>query len=111
MTEAPGSLPDTYYMNLALYISPPMAIGKHEWCCVVYRHSQYGACTDYHWRKLYRESWVQGLPRDRWRPQEEWPRYATNDTYGGLPRSLEKLYLRHRQEIEGALARGKAGAP
>lgn len=110
MTE-PSSVPhDTYYMNLALYISPPMIIGKHEWCCVVYRHAKYGACTEYHWRKLYPQSWAQGLPPDRWRSQENWPRHDTNDTYGGLPRSLQKLYLRHRQEIEAALARGKGGA-
>jgi hypothetical protein len=110
MTQPPCTLPDTYYTQQALYISPPMVIGKHEWCCVVYRHSQYGACTDHHWRRLYPQSWAQGLPRERWRSQEHWPHYDTNDTYNGLPRRLQTLYLRHREQIEAALARGKGGA-
>jgi hypothetical protein len=108
MTEAPT--PPTYYINLALYISPPIVIGKHEWCCVVYRHSEYGACTDYHWRKVIPPSWKATFGPERWSPQKDWPHYDTNDTHGGLPRRLEKLYLRHRAEIEAALARGKGGA-
>ena len=110
MTQPPPTLPDTYYTQQALYISPPLVIGKHEWRCVVYRHSQYGACTDYHWRKIIPPSWQADFGPGRWASQEDWPRYDTNDTYGGLPRSLRKLYLRHQTEIEAALARGKGGA-
>ena len=110
MTQPPSTLPDTFQMREALYVSPSMAIGKHEWCCVVYRHPEYGACTDYHWRKIIPRSWEADFGPERWASQEDWPHYDTNDTYSGLPRRLEKLHLRHRDEIDAALARGKGGA-
>lgn len=110
MTATSFTLPDTDQTREALYISPPMVIGKHEWCCVVYRHSQYGPCTDYHWRRLYPQCCMKDLPPDRWRSHKDWPRYDHNDTYDGLPRRLEKLYLRHREMIVAALAPEKGGA-
>ena len=38
---------------------------------------------------------------DTWRNYREWPRYDFNDgTYGGLPRTLRKLWEANRMEIE-----------
>jgi hypothetical protein len=110
MTKASCVPPDTYYMNRALYISPPMLIGKHEWCCVVYRHDEYGACTDYHWRKIIPASWQATFGPERWASEESWPRYDTNDTYGGLPRRLKKIVSAPpRRDRGGARARKTRG--
>jgi hypothetical protein len=110
MTVTTCTLPDTYQTRQALYVSPSMTIGKHEWCCVVYRHGTYGACTDYHWRKIYPANLVAACGPARWTSEKGWPRYNGNDTYNGLPRRLRILWERHRPQIETALAFGRGGA-
>jgi hypothetical protein len=110
MTASSCILPDTYETREAIYISPPMTIGKHEWCCVVYRHPAYGACTNYHWRRISPPGALDAYGPARWSPQNEWPRYNSDDTYSGLPRRLLVLWERYRPQIEAALASGKGGA-
>jgi hypothetical protein len=75
----------TIYMSQAVYISPPMLIGKTEWCLVVYQHVSYRLCTDYHWRRSNHDDWM---------PSKKWPSYDGNDTHDGLPRTLLKLWKR-----------------
>lgn len=91
----------TYQENLAIYETPTMRIGKHEWKCVVYRHDIYGACTNYHWRN------PDNLDMPDFQECRAWPNYDGNDTYNGLPRSLIKLYRKYEAEIEAALVTGK----
>jgi hypothetical protein len=92
-----------------LYESQPMTIGKHEWRVIVRPHYQGGNCLEYQWRRLD----TFGLPaafRDPWRGEEEWPGWNGNDTYCGLPRTLEKLYRREKAALDRHL-RGIAPLP
>jgi hypothetical protein len=86
-----------------LYATPPMTIGKHEWRLIVYPYYSGGNVTEYQWRRGDEF----GLPeafRDTWHADRDWPRYDINDgMYAGLPRTLVRLYERHRDEIKAAL--------
>jgi hypothetical protein len=98
------------FMN-ALYESCPMTIGKHEWRVIVTPSDFGGNCLEYQWRP----SSKQGLPeamRLHWRSGKEWPRWNGNDTYCGLPRTLQKLYYHEIRELDKHLSRvGKVAAP
>ena len=80
-----------------LYETPIIRIGKHDWKLQVYQHPIYGNCTRYLWQRM--------ITRDPkvWIAECEWPTYDGNETHGGLPRTLAKLYARYKQEIENAL--------
>lgn len=79
-----------------LFESPPMKIGKHEWRVVVKPSSYYqGNCTEYQFRRIGATYWM---------PGSEWPRYDINDgMYLGMPRSLVRLYERHKAELRAWL--------
>ena len=87
-----------------LFFSPPMLIGQHEWIVAVYRGRDYDdeevRYCDYAWRQAYN-------PFNDWNPwmnAKKWPKYDFNDgTYGGLPKTLQKLYARHKPAIERAI--------
>lgn len=93
MNSNPGGCP-------VLYATPPMRIGKKEWRCIVKPWRDGSRCTVYEFRC---PEW-QGIPAGRWMNQCEWPGWDGNDTYLGLPKSLEKLYRKHEKEISEALA-------
>jgi hypothetical protein len=79
-----------------LFESPPMKIGTHEWRVVV-MPSQYsqGRCTEYQFRRT---------GDTYWKPQYDWPGYDINDgLYGGMPRSIVRLYERHKAELQAWL--------
>lgn len=79
-----------------LFESQPMKIGKHEWRVVVMpsRYRQ-GNCTEYQFRRI---------GDNYWKPGYDWPRYDINDgMYLGMPRSLVRLYDRHKSELEAWL--------
>lgn len=78
-----------------LYTSPAMRLGKQDWRVVVRPFYLGGYCTEYQFRSS---------GADRWRTATEWPGYDGDDTYNGLPRSLERLYRKHHAEVRAALA-------
>ncbi len=78
-----------------LYETPAITIGKHEWRMIVTPSRFVGNCTDYQFRPI---------GGSIWRDSHDWPSYNHNDgTYGGLPRSLRRLYDRHQAEVIAAL--------
>ncbi len=85
-----------------LFSSPTRRIGKTDWRVLVYRSLLYGPCTTYVWRR----------GRGHWESETCWPTYNGNDgTYGGLPKSLPKLYEKYRREINLALTTGQTTEP
>lgn len=83
------------------YESPPMLIGKHEWRTVVRPYYLGKMSSVYQWRRF--DPGAQ-YP-ERWQDQSEWPSYNFNDgCYLGLPRTLRKLWDKHKHEINRALA-------
>ena len=74
----------------------PFLIGKHEWCLIVKDFFLGGKCTSYQWRRVGGELW---------KPSTVWLRFDPNDTYDGLPKSLEKLYYANEQKILKALGK------
>ena len=83
------------------YRSPPRKIGKHEWRMVVYR-ARYPvgdrrAFIGYEWRRLDNP--------DRYRRDVDWPRYNSDDTYSGMPKTLSKIWKEHESERKEALAK------
>lgn len=91
-------------MNI-LYCTPEMKIGKHQWRCRVEESEAYGAVWMYQWRRIAGE-FDADLP-GRWRPMEQWHKYNSNASDGGLPRTIETLYHRYEWEIFEATIRGK----
>ena len=75
-----------------------MKIGKNRWRCRVEAHPTYGAVTNYQW---FDES------LGFWRDSTHWPTYDDNDSYDGLPKSLENLYRRHEPAILEAMTDGQ----
>jgi len=65
------------------YASPTRLIGRHHWRMVVENSRYGGRCTDWQWQRMGCEDW---------HPSKEWPRYNADDTYDGLPRSLQPFY-------------------
>lgn len=80
-----------------LYETPVYKIGKHEWKLLVHNNSYYGNVTQFFWRRF---STIQNF---YFNPDTEWPKWNGNDTYCGLPLSLNKIYLKHKEEIKKAL--------
>ncbi|WP_244832479.1 hypothetical protein [Caballeronia sp. TF1N1] len=75
------------------HVSCPMKIGQHEWRLIIrdfYISGRVKACTEYEWRK-------DGGP---WRNAKDWPTYDSNDTYNGLPRSLQKLFDANKAAVD-----------
>ena len=88
------------------FVSEPMKIGKTLWRLVVYRHHLYGNCTEYEW--LNQSS----SPFPIWERSEKWPRYNSNDTYNGLPRTLVKIFngnIHVLRDMIPAIAEAEAG--
>ena len=78
-----------------LFESPPMKIGKHEWRVVVMPSRYSGNCTEYQFRRI---------GECHWKPQQEWPDYDINDgMYGGMPRTITRLYERHKAKLQAWL--------
>ena len=83
-----------------IWESPPMRIGKHDWIVAVFKHSIYGRCTRYCFCgpkvPYHLADGVYCVDRD-------WPSYNGNGSDGGLPRTLRRLWDRHKSEIEPLL--------
>jgi hypothetical protein len=93
-SKQPAVMPDakpeeTIPSYQALYTSPSMSIGQHEWRMLIERSGR-GAVTRYEFQD---ESGA------FWHRSQEWPRYDINDTYFGLPRGLAKLYEREQPAL------------
>lgn len=79
--------------------SAPMLIGKTKWRIVVrdgnnvYRP---GRVTEY-------QFWESNFGLGYWASQRDWKTYDINDTYFGMPRSLKKIFVANRENIEIAL--------
>jgi len=76
-----------------LYTSEPMTIGKTHWRVGVASYEigrGESLCTFYEWSKC----------GHYWNDSRQWPTYDGNDTYNGLPKSLEKLYYREKEMID-----------
>ena len=82
-------LEETVPSYQALYTSPSMTIGQHEWRMLIERSGR-GAVTRYEFQD---ESGA------FWHRSQEWPRYDINDTYLGLPLGLAKLYEREQPAL------------
>ena len=93
---SPFNMDGTIYFR-----SAPRRIGKHEWRMVVYQaHHRIGkqrAFIGYEWRRLDNP--------DRWRRDEDWPRYDWNRHNSGLPKTLRKIWEEHEDERKEALAK------
>ena len=74
--------------------SSSMMIGKHEWRVRVISTRYHGRCTEYQYRRL---------GESQWHAERAWPSYNGNDTYLGMPRSLNRLYQSYRGDIQAAL--------
>jgi hypothetical protein len=88
--------------------SAPMKIGKHFWRIVIHDyempHGRATQCTAYEFKRSPIKAGDFMVTDDTWRNYREWPGYDFNDgTYGGLPRTLRKLWDRNRVEIERIL--------
>ena len=94
----------TAHGSPALYATPTMKIGQHYWRLVVYAKPDGGRVTSYEWQGPNWYGFVEYEPQGFWSPQQDWPRYNFNDgTYGGLPKTLRKLYRTYFGEIQAAL--------
>jgi hypothetical protein len=90
-----------------LYKSKPIVIGKHEWRVIVTPFYLGGNCLEYQWRPANADATaVSG-----WRCSKDWPRWNGNDTYCGLPKTLNKLYYREIRELDKHLCRVAPIAP
>lgn len=83
------------------FVSPPMKIGKHEWRIVQGEYLDFNGVKhptmEYEWRVF---------PSNWWHRSTEWPSYDHNDgEFMGMPRSLVKLWNRHKAEIEPIIRR------
>jgi hypothetical protein len=85
------------FVEKTIYETPVYRIGKNHWKLQVYVNQYYGNCTRYLWQRADSDD-----PR-HWKTSHQWPKYDGNDTYDGLPRSLEKIYNRHQLEIKNSL--------
>jgi len=79
---------------ITYFETSPFLIGKHEWRLQVKDFYLGGRCTSYQWRRVGGEFWE---------PSTTWPRFDPNDTYDGLPKSLERLYYANEHKILKAL--------
>lgn len=78
------------------YQSPAMLIGKHEWRIIVKPSAYHGNCTEYQFRRI---------GQSYWRDSHDWPSYNINDgMYGGMPKTIARLYYQNEAEIKAALA-------
>jgi hypothetical protein len=83
-----------------IYESPPMKIGKHQWRIVITPQGY----TQYEFKRPPIKLGGFMVTDDTWRNYREWPEYDINDgTYGGMPRTLRKLWEANRLEIERIL--------
>ena len=82
--------------------SPSFKIGKHHWKIEVIDFYMGGRCTTYLWR---------ADEADKWNKSEAWPRYNINDTYLGLPRTLQVYHELYHQQILCALSGGVYSNP
>ena len=85
------------------FTSNPMKIGKHEWRVLVTDLYLGGRCTRYEWRTPSYTLGGYTHPASVWCSDQDWPTYDTNDTYHGLPRSLDRLYRTNEAEIRAHL--------
>ena len=91
--------------NRILRQSEPTRIGKHEWRLTLYRSPHHAEpLIGYEWRRtdgrpIRRtcpggDYWLDG---STWMRDEDWPSYNHNDGgWGGMPRTLRKLWERCR---------------
>lgn len=93
-----------------LWRSAPRRIGKHEWRVTVYRLASGRAVLGYEWRRAAET--ISGFaypPSPRWQRDVDWPKYDRQDGhYAGLPRTLLKLYQKHRADLSTHLRRPAA---
>lgn len=88
-------------MCAALFETPVVRIGKHEWRVLVVSHPTADAVIEYQWRRLPA---IPGSPAGPWRHETEWPSHDHNDGQtAGLPKSVFKLYAAYKDEIRAAL--------
>jgi|SRR3954471_23095106 hypothetical protein len=86
-------------MAVVHYTSHLLTIGKHEWRIIVvdFWLSRKGdRCTDYQWRRLGSTAWNDA---------RDWHGYNHNDTYDGLPKTLQVLYDREKRAVHEALGK------
>jgi hypothetical protein len=83
-----------------LFASLAMIIGKHQWRIIVTPEGH----TRYEFKRPPIKVGGFMVTDNSWRNYREWPGYDFNDgTYGGLPRTLRKLWEANRVEIERIL--------
>ena len=80
-----------------VYSTPPERIGHNDWRCVVYVHAAYGPCTQWQWMRRPVTAYSE------WRIDHDWPTYDGNDFYGGMPKSLIRVFEKYRRQIRAAL--------
>lgn len=92
-----------------LWVSEPIQIGKHLWRVGVGSYNICGPnydkltrCTFYQW---CRGDGVRVDFNGGWQESTAWPSYDGNDTYNGLPRTLDALYRRELPSIDRWLER------
>lgn len=74
-----------------LFKSEPLKIGKNTWRFVVYKdkipYKKFDIFADYEF-----------VRNNCWEFSTEFSRYDSNDTYNGLPKTLIKLWNKHKEE-------------
>ena len=82
------------------WASPPMRIGKHYWRVVVIP-SAGNFCNQYQWI---------GVHDTFWHVDTEWLTFDGNESNGGMPAGIKKLYYKNLAEINVAM-RGESPPP
>lgn len=92
----------------AIFETKAFRIGKHEWRAVVYPRGDGSRSLTYEWRPL--KCPYTGHVEE-WRDYHKWPRYDINDgCFGGMPRTVAKLFEQNRAAIGAALAGTRPGS-
>lgn len=92
------------------FSTPPCLIGKHEWRCVVYHDPNWSGVeknkdgfaivkeprnfSDWEWRNP---------GENAWKARQDWPHYNSNDSFDGLPRTLQSIWNKYEAEIAAAV--------
>jgi len=78
-----------------IYATPHMKIANFQWRCVVeYSDFLLSNCSHFEFRKNQHSDWT---------TDKNWPTYDDNAAFGGMPKTLAKLYERFKSEILAAL--------
>lgn len=86
-----------------VFATPEYTVGKHVWRMIVYVGQDMATKEPRRYTSYQFKGAAGAASPAGWCAARDWPQYNPNDTYDGLPRSLEKIYTRHKEQIHAAL--------